>query len=438
MDRKLVYRTNRNIVIAFITTLLLLLIIVDALLLNQQYSKMQAIAKDRATQELQLATDFSYEPALKDDLISVKRFLEKWANNDDILISLHAVTANGFTLVDINKDIKSKNTVTVSKDIIHEDKVLLTASVTEDYSQMSDSIIKNAIILFVISALIVSIVGYLLWIVLRRTAIKPLQLAIDDLIKSEKILEKRSKQLELSNQELESYSYSIAHDLRTPLRSITSFSQILKEDASSKLNKDEIDYLERIYNAGTFMSQLIYDILELSKISREEIKYMPVDLSKAANDILLYLKNLWPNIEFEFEIENNLYVSGDEASLRSLLDNLISNACKFSSKSPSPKIEFGVQNRSVTSPVFYVKDNGAGFDMKYAEKIFVPFHRLHKSTQFDGTGIGLATVKRIAEKHHGKVWVESEENKGATFFFTLGNQNLENYSPKQELEIDCL
>ena len=436
MDQKIVYRTNRNIIIAFITILLLLLIVVDAFLLNQQYTKMQAVAKDRATQELQLATDFSYEPILKDDLIFVKSFLEKWANNDEKLISLRAVTANGFTLVDINKGFKSTNNITVSKDIMHDNKLLLAVSITEDYSQINDSITKDIVILFVISTLIVTIVGFFLWVVLRRTAIRPLQLAIDDLIKSEKILENRSKQLELSNQELESYSYSIAHDLRTPLRSITSFSQILKEDASSKLNQDEINYLDRIYNAGTFMSQLIYDILELSRISREEIEYTRVDLSKVANDILLYLKNLWPNIEFIFEIEKNICVLGDEASLRSLLDNLISNACKFSSKSPSPKIEFGVQDRSANTPVFYVKDNGVGFDLEYADKIFTPFHRLHKNSQFEGTGIGLATVKRIIDKHHGKVWVESEENKGATFFFTLGEQDLDKLTAKQELEFD--
>jgi len=436
MDQKIVYRTNRNIVIAFVVTLLLLIIIVDAFLLNQQYTKMQVLAKDRTTQKLQLATNFSYEPILKHDYVSVKRFLEKWANNDEMLISLHAIMENGFTLVDISKDIESTNSITVSKDITHENKVLLTISATEDYSEINDSITDDSIILFVISTLIVSIVGYFLWLVLRRTAIKPLQLAIDDLIQSEKILEKRSKQLELSNQELESYSYSIAHDLRTPLRSITSFSQILKEDSSNKLNEEEIDYLDRIYNAGTFMSQLIYDILELSKISREEVNYTLVNLSQVANDILLYLKNLWPNVKFTFEIEDNVFVLGDEASLRSLLDNLISNACKFSSKSPSPKIEFGVQNRSINPPVFYVKDNGTGFNLKYAEKIFTPFHRLHKNSQYDGTGIGLATVKRITEKHHGKVWVESEENKGATFFFTLGNQALETSIPKKELEIN--
>jgi light-regulated signal transduction histidine kinase (bacteriophytochrome) len=225
-------------------------------------------------------------------------------------------------------------------------------------------------------------------------------------------------ELEQANKELEAFSYSVSHDLRAPLRSIDGFSQALLEDYTDKLDETGKDYLHRVRTASQHMAQLIDDLLKLSRLTRAEMRYERVDLSALAQMVAAELKKMTPERAVNFIIAEGVAVNGDASLLRVALENLLNNAWKFTRKHPHATIEFGVSQQA-GQPVYFVRDDGAGFDMAYVDKLFVPFQRLHESTEFEGTGIGLATVQRIIHRHGGSVWVEGEVGKGATFYFTL-------------------
>lgn len=228
----------------------------------------------------------------------------------------------------------------------------------------------------------------------------------------------RTVQLEAANKELEAFAYSVSHDLRAPLRGIDGFSQVLLEEYQDKLDPDGKNYLERVRSAAQRMAQLIDDILNLSRVSRSEITVQQVNLSEVAQQIANDLHENWPDRLAEFKIQQGIKVRGDGRLLRIVMENLIDNAWKFTSKHPTAYIEFGQQQQEEMS-VYFVRDDGAGFDMKYAEKLFGAFQRLHSAREFPGTGIGLATVQRIIHRHGGMVWAEGEIEKGASFYFTI-------------------
>jgi len=228
----------------------------------------------------------------------------------------------------------------------------------------------------------------------------------------------RTVQLALANDDLESFSYSVSHDLRTPLRSIDGFSQALQEDYSDQVDATGKDYLHRIRNATKRMSNLIDDILDLSRLTRKKVNTEDVNLSDLANEIVKEFKTNEPDRSININIEKNLIVKADSTLLRTVMENLIGNAWKFTSKKEGAIIEIGSTflNNETT---YYVKDNGVGFDKTYADKLFTVFQRLHSTSDFTGTGIGLAVVQKVITKHNGKIWAESEVNQGATFYFTL-------------------
>ena len=228
----------------------------------------------------------------------------------------------------------------------------------------------------------------------------------------------RTAQLEAANKELEAFAYSVSHDLRSPLRSIDGFSLALLEDYTGKLDDQGKDYLARVRNATQRMSQLIDDLLKLSRVTRSDMNREKVDLSGIAGRIVDNLKKQHPERAARITVADNLVASGDERLLTVVLENLFANAWKFSEKRPETVIEFGVTRQSGTL-VYFVRDNGAGFDMTYAGKLFSPFQRLHKIEDFPGTGIGLATIRRIINRHGGQVWIEAEVDKGTTVYFTL-------------------
>ncbi|MGZ6387065.1 MAG: PAS domain S-box protein, partial [Ktedonobacteraceae bacterium] len=234
----------------------------------------------------------------------------------------------------------------------------------------------------------------------------------------ERRVTERTAQLEAANKELEAFSYSVSHDLRAPLRSIDGFSQALLEDYTDKLDEQGKDHLQRVRRATQRMGQLIDDMLMLSRVTRSEIKSGIVDLSTLAKQISAELQMTQPQRQAVFIIAPGAVVNGDATLLRIVLENLLGNAWKFTSKHQSARIEFGVTEYE-GKPAYFVRDDGAGFEMPYADKLFVAFQRLHKLTEFPGTGIGLATVKRIIIKHGGQVWAQGEVEKGATFYFTL-------------------
>ncbi len=229
----------------------------------------------------------------------------------------------------------------------------------------------------------------------------------------------RTAQLEAANRELEAFSYSVSHDLRAPLRAIDGFSQAVLEDYQAQVAGEGEDYLRRIRAASQHMAQLIDDILKLSRLNRGELVYEEVNLSTIAADIIADLQLAYPERVVEVNLTPHLMARGDTRLLRIMLTNLLGNAWKFTRQRLPAKIELGYTTLE-GRVTYFVRDNGAGFDMKYADKLFGAFQRLHRATEFEGTGIGLATVQRIINRHGGKVWAESAIDAGATFYFTLG------------------
>ncbi|MDP3682610.1 MAG: ATP-binding protein, partial [Ignavibacteria bacterium] len=228
----------------------------------------------------------------------------------------------------------------------------------------------------------------------------------------------RTVQLESANKELEAFSYSVSHDLRAPLRGIDGFSQILLEDYQDKIDLQGKNYLQRIRSAAQRMAQLIDAILDLSRVNRSEINRQQINLSEVAREIAGNLHEIQPERQVEFIIQEGIKAFGDGQLLRIVLENLINNAWKFTSKHPSARIEFGIQQQK-EKPVYFIRDDGSGFDMNNAQKLFGAFQRLHTTTEFPGTGIGLATIQRVIHRHGGEVWAEGEVEKGATFYFSI-------------------
>jgi PAS domain S-box-containing protein len=228
----------------------------------------------------------------------------------------------------------------------------------------------------------------------------------------------RTSQLAAANKELEAFAYSVSHDLRAPLRSIDGFSQALLEDCEPLLNEEGKEFLRRVRESAQRMGQLIDDLLHLSRLTRLEMQRERVDLSALVRKIVSALCATEPDREVTFVIADDVMVEGDARLLRALLENLLGNAWKFTSKHSRARIEFGLTHRAGT-PVYFVRDDGAGFDMAYADKLFGAFQRLHAMDEFEGNGIGLATVQRIVHRHGGQVWAEGEVERGATFYFTL-------------------
>jgi signal transduction histidine kinase len=229
----------------------------------------------------------------------------------------------------------------------------------------------------------------------------------------------RTLELEALNKELETFSYSVSHDLKAPLRSINGFSQALSESAQGKLDDEEQSYLKIICDNTKRMGSLIEALLKLAHLSRTELCYQDVNLSQIAEAVIRNYRIQEPHREVDVVIQHDIFAAGDLQLLRVIMDNLLGNAWKYSSKKEEAHIEMGVIQEDFKL-VYYIRDNGAGFDMSHASKLFGAFQRFHSSSEFQGTGIGLATVARIIARHHGKIWAESEPGQGTTFYFTLG------------------
>ena len=244
----------------------------------------------------------------------------------------------------------------------------------------------------------------------------------------EQRVRERTAQLEYTNGELEAFCYSVSHDLRAPLRSIDGFSQALIEDCSNQLSQDALAYLARIRASTERMAQLIEDLLNLSRVSRGDLEQKDLDVAELARRVVADLRHRDPGREVEVTIWDGMHARGDSRLLRAALENLIGNAWKFTSKAQRPRIEVGVL-RDRNRGTFFVRDNGAGFDMKYANKLFGAFQRLHSVNEYQGTGIGLATVQRIVHRHGGRIWADAYPGKGAVFFFTLETGEVKDAEP---------
>jgi signal transduction histidine kinase len=231
----------------------------------------------------------------------------------------------------------------------------------------------------------------------------------------------RTAQLELANTELEAFSYSVSHDLRAPLRSIDGFSLALLEDCADKLEADGKKYLQNVRQSAQQMARLIDDLLALSRVTRTELRRERMDLTALARAVLSRLQRNEPERKVDVVVSDALMADGDPQLLSVALENLIGNAWKFTGKRSAARIELGAQMNGGRR-AYFVRDNGAGFDMAYSDKLFGVFQRLHSATEFEGTGVGLATVQRIVRRHGGRIWAEGEVGRGATFFFTLDEE----------------
>ena len=233
----------------------------------------------------------------------------------------------------------------------------------------------------------------------------------------EKRVQERTAELEATNRELEAFSYSVSHDLRAPLRTIDGFSLALQEDYAEAVDATGRDYIGRVRAGVQRMGQLIDSLLQLSRITRGEVTREPMDVSALAEAVAATLRLENPDRELEFTITPGPIADADPKLVQVALENLLGNAVKFTSRRPDAKISFGWDE---SNKAWRVSDNGAGFDMHYANKLFNAFNRLHGDKDFKGSGIGLATVARVIARHHGRIWAQSEVDHGATFYFTVG------------------
>jgi light-regulated signal transduction histidine kinase (bacteriophytochrome) len=259
---------------------------------------------------------------------------------------------------------------------------------------------------------------------------KQLESEITERKGAEEVLQQRTAQLEDANNELEAFTYSVSHDLRAPLRGIDGWSLALLEDDYDQLDEQGRQHLDRVRSEAQRMGRLIDDLLQLSHVTRAEMQTSAVDLSALAQTVVARLQAAQPERQVEVKIQPGLTAQGDAALLEIVLTNLLDNAWKFTGTRRQARIEFGyLPHPSLPSPIgrgeggegpgYFVKDNGVGYDMAFAQKLFGVFQRMHKTSEFPGTGIGLATVQRIVHRHGGRVWAKACVNRGATFYFTL-------------------
>jgi len=253
--------------------------------------------------------------------------------------------------------------------------------------------------------------------------IRDSQLAKEDELK--KLVDERTKELQASNKELESFSYSVSHDLRAPLRGIAGYSQVLMDNFKDKMGPDGERMVNTIRTETVRMGQLIDELLNFSRLNKQPIKMIPLDMAKLCNFVFKELIRPYPQRKIQLIVNQLPESLGDETLIRQVWTNLLSNAIKFTKNKEETVIEVGCDNNPMADMnTYYIKDNGIGFDMKYYNKLFGVFQRLHPQNEFEGTGIGLALIQRIIQRHSGRVWAEGKVNEGATFYFTLLKTNV--------------
>lgn len=342
--------------------------------------------------------------------------LNTWGNRQPDVNEIRVTAANGFQLGQYLRPhpAEHKQDLSTTLEYGYHESATLYLSKDRDliYSSRDTLAIEILAGLAVLSVLILSL-AYLS--IRRHEATLALSELTDQL---EQRVRERTADLEAANRDLREFSYSVAHDLRTPLRALHSFSDLLAQDYSERLDAQGLNYVQRIQSASQKMAGLIDDLLYLSKISREDVRRAPLDLSQLVHEAVAHLGPTEPARSISFKIEENITAIGDARLLRLALSHLFSNAVKFTRHCAEANIEFGQTTRA-NENIYFIRDNGIGFDMAFANKLFKPFQRLHTTQEFEGSGIGLSLVARIIERHGGKIWAESTPDHGASFFFTL-------------------
>lgn len=401
----------RRVIVAMLAILLLILALVDYVLVNQHRRTHMNELETQLNYQLRAAATFMTEPLLRNQFADVEQFMEYWFTHHEDVLLFEAYSPTGHLFSRFERKTTSPYVIARNHEVTYQDRHLLSLTLSKDYSKTETMIqqIRNRLLLASLG--ITAVLGLMLWLSFRRLAIAPLE---------QEIHKRRQAQRELgaTNRELDAFAYSISHDLRAPLRGIDGFSQALVEDYHEVLDDTGRDYIRRIRGGCVRMGKLIDDMLQLSRLSRGEINWSRVNLSAMAETIIDELKKASPERQVRVNIQPGIQVSGDPVLLRAVMDNLLGNAWKFTGKTPEAEITFGAENQDGGQTCF-VRDNGAGFDINYADKIFTAFQRLHSPNDFEGSGIGLATVQRIIHRHGGMIWAEAEEGRGASFYFTL-------------------
>lgn len=412
-------QTNRRALLAFVSVLSAVVILAALTVMLLQRQHLLTHEQENFQIEIALLGELSTEALLRADYATVENLIQRWLDTHENIAQIRAEMPNGFILAEVRRNTPMLAPIHLSQPVIYNGKTLLTLHVTSDVSDMQTGYIDIIIHTTLISLAFIFLLGWLLWHTIKRTALAPLQAQILGRAQQEQELVQRSAELESALRELETFSYSVSHDLRAPLRAIDGFSRIILEDHGQQLDAEGRGYLERVIAAVQRMSELIDDLLALSRVSRRELVMSEVNLSTLASDIMAEFREQAPQRQVKVEIAPDLIVRGDAQLLRVVMTNLLGNAWKYTSKKSAAHIEFACNQQGNAPPLYCVRDNGVGFDMQYADKLFQPFQRLHTPAEFPGTGIGLATVARVIERHGGRVWAEGQPGLGTIVCFSL-------------------
>lgn len=405
---------QRRALTTFIVTLLIFLVVFDAFIVWQQRQSLLDELEGHTRQEFELLGELTSAALTQGNYAVVEQALSTWGNLNRSILEARLVAANGFVMAEYESEQTSRQTEFFKGHIAYGSGKQARIEVLKDMAPTNVVIQRLALWLFGFSGLLISLLG----VFQHQFAIKPLQQEISEHLQTEQRLREHTLELQEVNQELESFNYSLSHDLRTPLRAITSYSQIISDEDGDRLCEESRRFFARIVETSKHMALLIDDILALSQVARVQMTAEPVDLSKLAEQVADDQRTALSQHAI-CEIQPGLVALGNKKLLTLLLDNLLGNAIKFSSKETHPEVRFGSEQHDGET-VYTVSDNGVGFDMRYADKVFEPFQRLHDQELFEGTGIGAATAKRIVNRHNGRIWVNSRPGVGTTFYFTLG------------------
>ncbi len=416
-----------------LTALLALLLLAGILLVREQWQRNLAFEQKAGERELQLLASLVRNDLQIGNYQHIDELLNDWGRNNADTKSLKLTAENGHIISEYLRPTATAHPAVFASAINYSYRGAAQLEIIKSFDDVYRQRIKFIWKAGTVYALVTLLLIVLTCVLLKyRQKSRALQKEAERRQHAETALQHERNQLEETvtartaqlaaiNRELEAFSYSVSHDLRAPLRAIDGFSLALLEDYADRLDEIGHDYLRRVRSGAQKMGLLIDDLLQLSRVTRSELHLQEIDLSQLASTIIAELRQSEAERTVTITIAPQLQAYGDPTLLQVLLANLLGNAWKFTRRQPKANIEFGLlpDHDEQTEQTFFICDNGVGFDMKYIHKLFIAFQRLHGFEQFEGTGIGLATVQRIINKHSGRIWVEAAPDNGATFYFTL-------------------
>lgn len=414
------HKINLRALVAFITVFTSVVVLADISVLILQRKNLRENTQEELQTEIILLGELATNALLSSKYDEVDALIHRWAGRKSHVVQIMATMPNGFALSNVSKSQNISDVLHVKQDVYYANQHLITLEAVADYSVAELRFTHIVVVVAVVTVSVVLLLGWLLWITLQRTAIKPLENQIHARELKERELLDRTTALEFSINELESFSYSVSHDLRGPLRAIDGYSRILMEDFAATLNEEARHNLNRICDGVQRMGLLIDDLLELSRVGRSEMQLSDIDMSALVLSLVEGCRKANPDRVVTVVVQPDVHCRADARLIKLALQNLLENAWKYSRKNPEAKIEFGC-DKPDAGRGYFVRDNGIGFDMTYVKKLFQPFQRLHGLNEYEGTGVGLAIVHRIITRHGGKIWAEADVGKGAIFHFTLSN-----------------